>query len=599
MWRRGICIGIGSVIQVARLRGARVVGLGLLLCCGSWFDPSVSLAADAGKLVQKDGQYQFVESMDPATKLLLERAVKQGTITQEEYDAVVRESQERTYLLQPSYKAWYDRGFNFSMNDNDFLLKIRGRLQERFTQRYRNSAYNNSGDSKNYPELLGVFGDYRANRSIDESSSFNLRTARLLFMGHLFNPDFRYNFQIAGETAENAQAPGAITMLDAYVLSSHINWLNVQAGQFKVYFDRSQVNSTAAMQFASRAYVSDAFTAGGINRRDVGITIMNDEEVYPINYYFGVFNGVGPLVNRFAQFSSQEPTNGCPGGQTSGQPFPTTAACPPNQRNLNANLRSSVNQLMYAARLQANIMGRAGYGEGDIAYSETPQMVVGGGYAYNPSINTSTDNAFVGLDLANLTVRRGLALNGEGRLLGQGVVDFSTWTLDYALKYRGFSLQAEYWFRTVTRHDKGLPCLQTNGVGGPCTAFAPGQLGNATGWLVQSGYYLLPRKVEVAARYAWWDPDTNSGGDLIKETDVSLNYFPFGTYDYQVMVTYTNLAMGQGGFAIGRSSPLPSTGGSQNTVPCPATFPSGCVPLDAHAGTLIENAIRVQFQVFF
>jgi phosphate-selective porin len=104
-------------------------------------------------------------------------------------------------------------------------------------------------------------------------------------MGHLFNPDFRYNFQIAGETAENAQAPGAVTLLDAYIMSSHINWLNVQVGQFKVYFDRSQINSTAAMQFAGRALVMDAFTANGINRRDVGITIMNDEEVYPINYY--------------------------------------------------------------------------------------------------------------------------------------------------------------------------------------------------------------------------------------------------------------------------------------------------------------------------
>ena len=71
-----------------------------------------SLAAEAGKLVEKDGKYVFVESMDPATKLLLERAVKQGTITQDEYQAVVRESQERAYLLQPSYKAWYDRGFN-------------------------------------------------------------------------------------------------------------------------------------------------------------------------------------------------------------------------------------------------------------------------------------------------------------------------------------------------------------------------------------------------------------------------------------------------------------------------------------------------------
>ena len=107
-----------------------------------------------------------------------------------------------------------------------------------------------------------------------------------------------------------------------------------------------------------------------------------------------------------------------------------------------------------------------------------------GGYAYNPAINTSTDNAFLGLDLANLTVRRALAVNGNGRILGQGVVDFSTWTLDYVLKYRGFSLQAEYWFKNVTRHNKGLPCLQTTDVGGPCTAFAPGQLGNSTGWYV-------------------------------------------------------------------------------------------------------------------
>lgn len=558
-----------------------------------------SFAAEAGRLVEKDGKYVFVESMDPATKLLLQRALKQGTISQDEYDAVIKESQERAYLLQPSFNAWYDRGFNFSMNDNAFFLKIRGRFAVRYTQRFRNDAYRESGDSKNYPELLGVFGDYRANRSGNDASTFNLRTARLYFMGHLFNPDLKYYVQLAGESAENAQAPGAITMLDANVTSTHVNWLNVQVGQFKVYFNRSQINSTAAMQFANRALAMDAFTASGLNRRDVGITIMNDEEVYPVNYYFGIFNGEGPLVNRFAQFSSEEATVDCPGGQTGGNPFPSRAGCPTNNRNLNANLRTNVNQLMYTARLQWNIFGRAGYGEGDIAYSETPQMVVGGAYAYNPGLSTSTDNAFVGIDLANLNLRRSLATLGNGRILGQGDVDFSTWTLDYAFKYRGFSLQAEYWFRNITRHNKGLPCLQTAGTGGPCTVFAPGQFGNATGWYVQSGYYVIPRKFEIAARYAWWDPDTHSASDLIKELDVSLNWFLFGTYDHQIMVTYSNIAMGMGGFAIGRSSPLPSTGGSQNAVPCPATFPSGCVPLDAHAGTLIENAIRIQYQVFF
>ncbi|MFO0730604.1 MAG: hypothetical protein U0361_06370 [Nitrospiraceae bacterium] len=57
-----------------------------------------SWTADTGKLVEKDGRYVFVETMDPAT-MLLERAAKQGTISQEESDNVIRESQERSYLV--------------------------------------------------------------------------------------------------------------------------------------------------------------------------------------------------------------------------------------------------------------------------------------------------------------------------------------------------------------------------------------------------------------------------------------------------------------------------------------------------------------------
>ncbi len=556
----------------------------------SWLAAVQAEAVESGRLVEKDGKYVFVESMDPSMKLLLDRSLKNGLITQEEHDRVIQESETRSYLMQSSFKAWYDRGFNFSMNDNAFFLKIRARVQTRFTQRFRNDAWRSSGDSKNYPELLGVFGDYRANRSTDEGSSFNLRRVRLYFMGHLFNPDLKYYIQLAGETAENAQNPGSMSVLDANLTSTHISWFNVQLGQYKVYFNRSQINSTASMQFAERALAMDAFTASGLNRRDIGITIMNDEEVYPINYYLGVFNGAGPNFNRFGSFGSEEPTIDCPGGQTGGNPFPSPATCPTNQRSLNANFRTDINELMYAARLQWNILGRAGYGEGDLAYSETPQMVVGGGYAYNPSVNTSTGNAFVGIDLANLNFRRQLATFGNGRILGWGVVDFSTWTLDYAFKYRGFSFQAEYWFKNIIRHNKDLPCLQTATRGGPCTVFAPGQFGNSTGWYMQSGYYLIPRRVELAARYAYWDPDTRSASDLIKEVDVSFNWYLNGTYDHQIMITYSNIAMGMGGFAIGRSAPLPAVG---------STFPSGTIPLDANAGTLIENVIRIQYQIFF
>ena len=105
------------------------------------------------KLIEKDGQYVFVESMDPATRLLLERSYEKGIITQEERDKAIKESETRAYLMQPSFKLWYDRGFNFSMNDNAFLLKIRGRMQLRETTRWRNDAWRNPGDAK---ELSGT-----------------------------------------------------------------------------------------------------------------------------------------------------------------------------------------------------------------------------------------------------------------------------------------------------------------------------------------------------------------------------------------------------------------------------------------------------------
>lgn len=250
---------------------------------------------------------------------------------------------------------------------------------------------------------------------------------------------------------------------------------------------------------------------------------------------------------------------------------------------------------MFSARLNVNIMGRPGYAEGDMAYSETPQLAVGGGIAYNPDINTATNNAFVGIDLANLNVRRQLATFGNGRQLGWGVVDFTTYAFDGVLKYRGFSLQGEWYWKNVTRHDNSLPCMQTaNQTSTTCTAFAPGFLGNATGWYVQTGYFLIPRKLQAAARYSYWDPDTNAGGDLIKQADVALSYYISGTYDHQIQIQYTNAFMGTGGYAIGRSAPLPSGAGV-----FPTAGSSGTVPLDATQRSLIENAIRVQYSIFF
>jgi hypothetical protein len=222
---------------------------------------------------------------------------------------------------------------------------------------------------------------------------------------------------------------------------------------------------------------------------------------------------------------------------------------------------------MIAGRLNWNIIGRPGYGEGDLFYSETPQVAIGGGYAYNPGVNTSTSQGRIGIDLANLTVRRHLALFGNGRQLGNGIIDYGTWAVDAVGKYRGWSIQGEYYFKNMNRHDKSL------------------QLGHATGWYVQTGYFVLPRRLELAARYAYWDPDSNAADDLIKEVTVAASYCFHATYDLKLVLEWTNTAMGTGGFAVGRSAPLPPG--------------FGTVPLDTVGGTLVENRLRVQHELFF
>jgi len=557
------------------------------------------------------------DDFDPVTKFLLDDALAQGRITKQRYAALMRDHEEQAYLRQPSFKFWYDRGFNLGTTDNAFLLRIRGRLDTQVTLRSRNEAWRNPGDGKNFPDLIGVFGDYRVNRSEKEAATFSLRRARLYFTGHVFDPDMKYFVQIRMDPAgESSQTQGGLQLYDYYILNTKLDWATAQIGQYRVYFNRAQINSTASMQFAERALVSDAFTASGLNRRDIGLTIMNDEERYPVNYYLGVFGGAGPNFTRLGSFESEQITQGCPGGQQNGNtPLPpgdftctdnsnNTNLANPLQRNLNADTRRNLDRLMFSARLNWNVLGRPGYGEGDQAYSTTPQFAIGGGYAFNPRINTSTNNAFIGVDLANLNVRRLIAAGGNGRQLGWGVVDYATWAVDSVFKYRGFSLQGEFYYKNVIRHEKGRPCIEYSqqlvlgvpqaGTPFSCLGTAPGELGNAFGWYVQSGYYLVPRYVELAARYAYWDPDTHSDGDLIKQADVSLNWFFNGTYDHAIQITYSNIAMGTGGYAIGRSNPMPVVNPGTN-----AYYPNSSIPVDAVGGTLVENAIRIQYRLFF
>jgi len=241
------------------------------------------------------------------------------------------------------------------------------------------------------------------------------------------------------------------------------------------------------------------------------VTLFSDQDKYPINYAFGVFNGVGINLTR-----------------------------------LGLNTPGNANELMYVGRVTADLLGKPGYPEGDLAYSQTPQLAIGASYGYNAGLQTTATEPG-----GSTQISTAIASLGNGRLLNQGIVDIGTTGVDFVFKYRGFSLQGEGFVRNVNTHDPSK------------------QIGNATGYYVQAGYFILPGTLEVVGRWSAMDPDTRAAQDLMTSGVGGVNWYLNGhehklQFDYGVITTHLSAA---------------------DTL-------SGAV-------TLIENRFRLQYTIVF
>src|SRR3989454_8105860 len=338
---------------------------------------------------------------DPALNLLL----KKGVITQQEYDQALKEAGQAaevpkatppakdadgdtTVDLGKGIKFGYDRGLYTQFKDK-FQLEIRLRLQFRFTDSSFNSAYGAVGDTKNYPNVSGA-GVITARMRQEDLSEVDERRARLVFEGFAFNPETTYFVQFRNDTIDTTTQPtttrSTTQLYDAYVDLKQIPWANLRVGQYRTLFGRQEFVSSALLQFVDRGFVAEAFVPNTIDRRDQGITIHSDEKKYPINYAFGVFNGVGINLTRLGL---------------------TTPA--------------NANELMYVGRITADLLGKPGYPEGDLAYSQTPQVAIGASYGYNARLQTTATGPG-----GSTQVSTAIASLGNGRLLNQGIVDIGT-----------------------------------------------------------------------------------------------------------------------------------------------------------------------------
>ena len=460
---------------------------------------------------------------DPALKILL----KKGIITQQEYDEALKEAeqppaapveakpmiqakedagvpteksasaQDSTVDLGKGIRFGYDRGLYTQFKDK-FQLKIRIRLQFRYTESSVNSAYGAVGDTKNYPTISGTA--ITARKLQEDVSEFDVRRVRLVFEGFAFNPETTYFVQFRNDTNGTTTQPtttrSTTQLYDAYVDLKQIPLANLRIGQYRTLFGRQEYVSSALLQFVDRNFVAEAFVPNTIDRRDQGITLLSDPAKHSVNYAFGVFNGVGINLTR-----------------------------------LGLNTPGNANELMYVGRVTADVLGKPGYPEGDLGYSRTPQLAVGASYGYDGGLQTNTTGAG-----SNTQISTAIASLGNGRLLNQGVVNLGTTGVDFIFKYKGLSLQGEGFVRNVDLRDQFLTSsLQRNHVG------------NATGFYVQGGYFLVPKTIEVVGRYSYMDPDTLHTQDTLTSGLGGLNWYLNGhehklQLDFGVLTTHLSAA---------------------------------------------------------
>lgn len=173
-----------------------------------------------------------------------------------------------------------------------------------------------------------------------------------------------------------------------------------------------------------------------------------------------------------------------------------------------------------AARIAVNPLGDMKYIEADIDYSEKPLASV----AVNYFRDTVKFNDTTNLNLFSSTGWIGIGsplMSAATKFGATERVSINSLGFDGAFMWRGFSAQTEYFFGQ-----------------------ADGQTTNHTlraqGFYAQAGYFVIPKVLEVAGRYAYLDPDRDVTKDHWVESTGAVSWYIRKHY-LKIQADYTNI----------------------------------------------------------
>jgi hypothetical protein len=320
------------------------------------------------------------------------------------------------------------------------------------------------------PFLMRVNGWAQLRHTLFESdgpnpnqNTFSLERVRLVLSGQMHSPSLEYLLTVDGNSDRSMEA----RLLDAFVsydvghdvFGCEANRLGIRAGKWKLPFSRARVESARRLQFTDRATANIFFD---LNRAiGVGLYGETDALFTPINFETAVFNG-----------------------------FDTGGISTNRDGGLDQNIGWSM-------RTYTDLFSEFGRdGEPDLSWHLAPALRLGSGLAF----------ARVAADGEIEFDRKRVVDSGAtlASLLPPSVTayDVGLYHLDAHWKYRGLTLIGECYFRYITQFSGGsIPGLFDQG------------------YVLQTGYFVVPQKLELHARWARIVGDSGTLGMTEQSSD--------------------------------------------------------------------------------
>jgi phosphate-selective porin OprO/OprP len=174
-----------------------------------------------------------------------------------------------------------------------------------------------------------------------------------------------------------------------------------------------------------------------------------------------------------------------------------------------ANQSNQDQNFMYVGRMVYTPFGAYPYSQGALDTPATPKLAVGAAGAYLPGLEPGERKTLAG-PLGNTSI---VPVNSD-------VYELEA---DLAFKYQNLSFEGGYYFRNIDPEES-----------------TPYGNENAQGFYLQGGYFLIPKKFEVAARYSWVNPDNPNQTDDNEQQEYTggLSYYING-HDLKIQSNYS------------------------------------------------------------